>query len=565
MSRNVLTLSTILLLGACGSGEDATPYAGSSSDGPGFHVDLPGADQLSEARLREGIATLAADEFEGRSPSSPGEELTVAYLIQEFEAAGLEPGNEGSWTQDVPLVSITVAGSPSMTVSGHGTSTELEMGRDFTAGTKRVVDQVSLDESEMVFVGYGIVAPEYGWNDYEGLDMAGKTAVILVNDPGYATQDEALFRGFAMTYYGRWTYKYEEAARQGAAGAIVVHETGPAGYPWGVVETGWTGPQFGLVAEDNNMSRAAVESWITMDVATDLFAKAGLDYEELRDAAAVPGFAPVPLGLSASVTLENEIERSTSQNVIAMIPGSERPDEYVIYAGHWDHLGVSPDESLEDRIYNGGLDNATGTSALLELARAFKSLDAAPARSVVFMPVTAEEQGLLGSEYYASNPVFPTSQTVAAINIDGLNIHGSMRDLVVVGYGASELDAVLEEWASSVGRVLRPDPEAEKGFYYRSDHFNFAKVGIPALYTDAGIDHVVHGEEWTLARREEYTAQNYHQPSDEYDPAWDLAGAMDDLHLYYAVGYDLANSDAWPNWREGNEFKAARDADRPGS
>ncbi len=564
MMRRVLTTSTILLLAACGSGEQPAPDA-SGGDLPDFSVDLPGADQLSEERLREGIAVLSSDEFEGRSPASAGEALTVAYLVEQFEAAGLEPGNGDSWTQDVPLVSLTAVGSPGMTITGNGTETALEMGPDFTAWTKRVVEEVSLDESEMVFVGYGIVAPEYGWNDYEGLDMAGKTAVILVNDPGYATQDEALFRGNAMTYYGRWTYKFEEAARQGAAGAIVVHETGPAGYPWQVVETGWTGPQFGLVAEDNNMSRAAVEGWITMEGAADIFAKAGMDYEELRDAAAVPGFQAVPLGMNASITLENEIERSTSRNVLAMIPGSERPDEYVIYAGHWDHLGVAPDESMEDRIYNGGLDNATGTSALLELARAFKSLDPAPARSVVFMPVTAEEQGLLGSEYYGSNPVFPTSQTVAAINIDGLNIHGSMRDLVVVGYGASELDDVLQKWTDSVGRVLRPDPEAEKGFYYRSDHFNFAKVGIPALYTDAGIDHVVHGEEWTLARREVYTAENYHQPSDEYDPAWDLQGAMDDLQLYYAVGYDLANSEAWPNWREGNEFRAAREADRPGN
>ena len=556
---------TALFFVGCG-GEPATESSEQAAEAvaPDFSVDLPGADQLSEARLREDIATLASDEFQGRAPSSPGEEITVAYLTEKFQEAGLQPGNNGGWTQDVPLVSIAVEGSPTMTVSGGGADAELEMGTQYVAWTKRVVDQVSLDDSDLVFVGYGIVAPEYDWNDYEGLDMAGKTAVILVNDPGYATQNDALFRGNTMTYYGRWTYKYEEAARQGAAGAIIVHETGPAGYPWGVVGTGRVGPQFGLVAPDNNMSRAEVEGWFTMEVAQALFQQAGLNYEELRDLAATREFAPVDMGLTADLVLDNSIERSTSKNVVALLPGSDRPDEYIIYTGHWDHFGVSPDETLEDRIFNGGFDNATGTAALLELARVYGAMDPAPARSIVFLAVTAEERGLLGSEYYGADPVFPTSQTVAAINIDGLNVDGQMNDVSVVGYGASELEDILQKYADQVGRVVKPESEPEKGYYYRSDHFNFAKVGIPALYTDSGIDHVVHGEEWTRARREDYTANRYHQPSDEYDPAWDLAGAMDDLSLFYAVGYDLATGTAWPNWRDGNEFKATRDADRPG-
>ncbi|MGH7541799.1 MAG: M28 family metallopeptidase, partial [Gemmatimonadota bacterium] len=443
--------------------------------------------------------------------------------------------------------------------AGPSGTLELAYGPEFMAWTKRVIDRAELAESEVVFVGYGIVAPEYDWNDYEGLDVAGKTVVMLVNDPGYATGDSALFNGRSMTYYGRWTYKYEEAARQGAAGALVIHETGPAGYPWEVVRGSWSGPQFGLVADDANLSRVAVEGWITADAARRVFERADLDYETAKQQAATRDFEPVALEQRASITLRNGVERSMSNNVIARLPGAERPDEHVVYMAHWDHLGMDP--SLEgDSIYNGALDNATGTAGLIEIAEAFQALDEPPARSVLFLAVAAEEQGLLGSAWYAQHPVVPLVETVAVINMDGLNVWGPMRDITVVGWGNSELDGLLETAAAERERVVRPDPEPEKGFFYRSDHFNFAKHGVPALYTDAGIDHVEHGEAWGRAQREAYTAERYHKPSDEYDESWDLSGAVDDLRLLFRVGHRLAASDAWPNWHEGSEFRAIRDS-----
>lgn len=519
----------------------------------------PALESITTEYLAAAIETLASDAFEGRGPSSEGEERTIAFLRDEFQRIGLEPGNGDSFFQEVPLVAITAQGAPALTVSGGGATTALAFGDDQVVWTKRVVEQSALENSDLVFVGYGVVAPEYDWNDYEGVDVRGKTVVILVNDPGFATQDEALFNGNAMTYYGRWTYKYEEAARQGAAGALVIHDMAPAGYGWGTVRSSWTGPQFDLVSDDGNMSRVAVEGWITLDAAQQLFAQARQDLDALRARAAQRGFEAVPLGLQASVSITNTLERSTSNNVLAVWPGSDRADEYVVYMGHWDHLGR--DAGLEgDQIYNGALDNATGTAGLLELAEAYTRLGERPSRSILFLAVTAEEQGLLGSAYYATHPVYPLNKTVAAINMDVLNHLGPMNDITVVGYGNSELDDYLEEAAAEAGRVVRSDPEPEKGFYYRSDHFSFAKEGIPALYTDAGIDHVEYGEAWTLEQREEYTAHNYHKPSDEYDPNWDLTGAVDDLELLFTVGYRLATSAAFPNWREGTEFKARRDA-----
>ncbi len=509
--------------------------------------------------LHADIRMLSSDEFEGRGPSSPGEEKTIAFLKREFEKLGLAPGNGESFFQEVPLVSITADPNATLRVRGGNATGRFRYGDEIMVWTTRGVDRVAISNSEMVFVGYGTVAPEYGWNDYEGLDVRGKTVVMLVNDPGFATKDTALFNGNTMTYYGRWTYKYEEAARQGAAGALIVHETEPAAYPWGTVKNSWSGPQFGLVTEDNNMSRVAIEGWLTIETARTVFAQAHLDYDSLKALAAQGGFEPVPMGLTASLTLGNTTQQSTSNNVLAVLPGSERADEYVVYMAHWDHFGLDP--SLDgDQIYNGALDNATGTAGLLEIAEAFASLERRQARSILFLAVTAEEQGLLGSAYYAANPVYPTEKTVAAINMDGLNILGPMRDVTVIGYGNSELDDYLAEAASSQNRVVRPDPESEKGYYYRSDHFNFAKVGIPALYADAGIDHVEYGEGWTRQKRDEYTAERYHEPSDEYDPDWDLSGAVDDLRLFFVVGYRLANESRFPNWREGTEFKAVRDS-----
>jgi Zn-dependent M28 family amino/carboxypeptidase len=513
---------------------------------------------ISVDDLKQHTKVLASDAFEGRLPSTPGEQKTVEYLKGEFEKLGLQPGNDGSWVQDVPLVSLTADPDMSLSIRGSRRVQDYTYGDDFVAWTERVVDSVDLDDSELVFVGFGIVAPEYGWDDYAGLDVEGKTVVILVNDPGYYSQDPEMFTGRAMTYYGRWTYKYEEAARQGAAGAIIVHETAPAAYPWQTVEGSWTGPQFSMVAEDNNMSRVKVEGWVQLEVAREIFRMAGLDYDELKQRAMSPDFKGVPMGVSASLTINNTVERSTSQNVLALLPGTDRADEYIIYMAHWDHLGRDP--NLEgDQIFNGALDNASGTASLLSLAKAFASLETRPERSILFLSVTAEEQGLLGSAYYGENPVYPLEKTVAAINIDGLNIYGPMNDIVVIGYGNSELDDYLIAAAESQGRVVRPDPQAEKGYFYRSDHFSLAKHGVPALYTDMGDDQVEHGVEWTRQKKDEWTATHYHRPSDEYSEDWDLRGAVDDVRLWFIVGYRLANESTFPQWREGSEFKAKRD------
>lgn len=521
--------------------------------------DVPETDLAVRAgELASHIEVLASDEFEGRLPSSAGEEKTISYLSQQFSDLGLEPGNGESYYQEFPLVSISADPNMTLAFEGPGDRLELSFSEAFVAVTRRGLERIELADSEVVFVGYGIVAPEYDWNDYAGLDVAGKTVVVLVNDPGFATEDETLFNGRAMTYYGRWTYKYEEAARQGAAAAIIVHETEPAGYPWAVVQGGWSGPQFHL-ADGGDRPLLDVESWISSEAALALFDSAGQSFHDLKARAATPTFAPVPLELQASVAFTNAIERSTSNNVLAVLPGSVSPDEHVIYIAHWDHLGSDP--GLEnDQIYNGAYDNASGTAGLLVLANVFADLEDPPGRSILFLAVGAEEQGLLGSAFFASNPTVPPQNIVAAINMDGLNVFGRMRDITVVGHGNSDLDGYVEESAAAQGRYVRPDPEPEKGFFYRSDHFEFAKVGIPALYTDPGIDHIEHGEEWGRAQRDEYTRERYHKPSDEYDPDWDLGGAMDDLQLLFRVGYQLASEETFPNWSTGNEFRARRDA-----
>ncbi|UCC83904.1 MAG: M28 family peptidase [Gemmatimonadota bacterium] len=540
-------VSLLIVVGACA---------------PADRVD-PGAQAamatITTDDLVKHVLVLGSDEFEGRFPGTPGEQKTLEYLQAEAERIGLQPGAGDGWFQEVQLVSITA--DPGMTLNFFGPegTNEYAYGTEFMAWTTRVVEQVEVDDSELIFVGYGTVAPEYGWNDYEGLDVSGKTVVMLVNDPGFATQDPALFNGRSMTYYGRWTYKYEEAARQGAAAALIIHDTEPAAYGWATVEGSWSGPQLNMVSEDNNMGRVKVEGWLQLEVAREVFAMAGLDLDELSQQASQGNFNAVPMGVTASTAIRNTVERSTSHNVLGILPGGERPDEYVIYMGHWDHLGMNP--ALEgDQIFNGAADNASGTAALLELAEAFASLETRPKRSIVFWWTTAEEQGLLGSAYYAANPIYPLEKTAGAINIDGLNIYGPMRDIYVIGYGNSELDEYLIEFAEWQDREVKPDAEAEKGYFYRSDHFPLAKMGVPALYTDVGDDHVEHGEAWTQQRKDEWTARQYHQPSDEYSEDWDLTGAVDDLHLWFLVGYKLANESTFPNWNEGTEFKAIRDA-----
>jgi len=520
----------------------------------------PALESLAAADLAADTRILASDEFEGRGLASEGEVKTINFLRDEFRKLGLEPGNGESFFQEIPMVLNTVDPAARLDIKGGKKPLSFTYKVEFVARTLRAVEESELADSEMIFAGYGIVAPEYGWNDYQDLDVRGKTVVVLVNDPGFATQDPALFSGRTMTYYGRWTYKYEEAARQGAAGVFIVHETEPAAYPWGVVQNSWTGPQFNLASEDNNMSRCAAEGWIHLEAARPIFAAAGLDYDTIKTTAAKRGFKAVPLGLKASLTLKNEIKKVTSHNVIARLRGSERPDECVIYMSHWDHFGKNP--ALEgDQIFNGAVDNATGTAALIELAEAFKALKRPPDRSIVFLAVTGEEQGLIGSGYYAEHPVFPAVKTAAVINMDALNVSGPMKDITVVGYGLSELDGYIEAAAKEAGRTVNPDPTPEKGSYFRSDHFPFAKQGIPAVYPSGGIDSVEHGREWTLARAEKYVAEMYHKPSDEFDPGWDLSGAIDDLRLLLKVGYRLAMETAFPNWKEGTPYKAKRDAD----
>jgi len=525
-------------------------------------------DAAAERITADGILahtrTLASDEFEGRLPGTPGEELTVAYLTEQFQALGLKPGNpDGTYVQPVPLVGITTTAQAGIIVNGR--PLPLEPLDDYVAVTRRLAEQTAVEDSAIVFVGYGVVAPEYGWDDYKGLDVTGKTIVMLVNDPavpdpGNPEQlDESMFKGRAMTYYGRWTYKYEIAAEKGAAAAIVVHETGPAGYPWGVVRTGWSGERFEIKASDDNISAVPAEAWMTLEKTRELFQADGKDFDALREQARSRDFQPVALNAAASFRLTNALHEVNSQNVVAKLRGAENPDEYVIYTAHWDHMGR--DETLEgDTIYNGAIDNASGTAVLLEIAEAFSNLGAAPRRSILFLAVTAEEQGLLGAKWYAENPLYPLEKTLANLNMDGVNQWGRTSDVVVVGLGASTLDDVATEVAAEQGRTLKPDAEPQKGYYYRSDHFEFAKLGVPAFYSDSGVDYIDKPAGYGEQKSKEYTANFYHQPSDEVRPDWDLAGAVEDARLLFEMGARVAADDRWPEWKEGSEFKAIREA-----
>jgi Zn-dependent M28 family amino/carboxypeptidase len=514
------------------------------------------ATTISGDDIKSNLAVLANDSMMGRKPFTEGETKTIKYLSDQFKKYGLEPGNNGSYFQDVPMVEITCTPSV-MTIAGK-TNLTLNPSADFVALTRRETDTVQLKNSPLVFVGYGVVAPEYKWNDYAGLDVKGKTVVVLVNDPGFKSGDPTLFHGDTMTYYGRWTYKYEEAARQGAAGILIVHQTEPASYPWQVVNTSNTGAKLELTQANKHMNRCKVEGWITEEAAAKLFAPAGIT-GDFRALARKKDFKAVPLNANITLLVQTKLKYSTSHNVVALLKGSSAPGEYVIYSAHWDHLGIGKPDASKDSIYNGAVDNGSGSAALLAIAKAFAAAKEKPKRSIVFLSVTAEEQGLLGSEYYATHPIFPVNKTVANLNMDALHPYGETKDIAVTGKGQNELEDQLEELAKADGRVLVGDPKPGAGSYYRSDHFNFAKVGVPALDINGGTDSKAHGKEWGLKQEEDYTANHYHQPSDNYSPDMDATGMVQTADLLYRLGTKLANETTWPGWKTGSEFKAVRD------
>ena len=545
-------------IGAVSCSLPAPPGAGSAPP----RVPLAQLPSLDTDALLAHTKVLSSDEFEGRAPGTKGEELTVNYLVDQFKKFGLRPGNtDGTYIQKVPLVGITPTPAPLVFKKGAQTQS-LKWKDDVVAWTKHVAESASLSDSELIFVGYGVVAPEFNWDDYKGVDLKGKTLVMLVNDPAVpdpanpSELDPKTFGGKAMTYYGRWTYKYEIAAQKGAAGALIIHETEPAGYGFNVVQ-GKTGEQFDLVTPDKNMGRVAIEGWITLDQSKKLLQSAGQDFDALKKQAATREFKPVPLGVTASMTIKNALRTIDSQNVVARFEGSDPAvkDEYVVYTAHWDHFGKTA-----EGIFHGAQDDALGCAALVEMARTFTKMPAPPRRSILFLAVTAEEQGLLGSQYYAVTPIYPMAKTVANINMDSWNVSGPTKDLTLVGYGASDLDDYARDAAAEQNRVVHGDAEPEKGFYYRSDHFSFAKQGVPALNPDAGVDYVGQPEEYSKKVRAEWNEKLYHTPLDVVTSDWDLRGTAEDLKLLLAVGYRVAQADKMPEWKPGNEFRAKREA-----
>ncbi|MEL6859012.1 MAG: M28 family metallopeptidase [Pseudomonadota bacterium] len=583
MRRFFLVASILAVAAACAPSEDvgetvtpetvpAEAETDTSAD-TGLILPLP-TDTAAAIRaddLRQRIAILSDDAFEGRAPAAEQGEKTADWLAAEMERVGLQPaGDNGTWFQTVSMVEQSLDEKASKLTVAGGASGEpypLELREDAVMWTKKQ-DRVeaSWQDSELVFVGYGVVAPEYGWDDYAGLDVEGKTVVMLVNDPGYARGDE-LFKGKSMTYYGRWTYKFEEAGRQGATGAIVVHETAPASYGWDVVENSWSGAQADLVRADGGANRTLFEAWISTEAARTLFAEAGLDFTEMQRRAKTPGFTSVDMGdLTMSGGLAQTISTTESRNVVGMLPGKTAPDEYMLYTAHWDHLGKKSEaregeptqDFYRDDIFNGAVDNATGTAALIEIAEGMAAEELE--RSSLFLAVTLEESGLLGSAYYAENPTVPMNQIVAGLNMDAMLPTGRTKDMIVVGYGASELEDLLKQHLDQTGRVIVPDPSPEAGYFYRSDHVSFAKKGVPMLYADGGSDKIDGGTAAGQAISDVYRTQRYHKPMDEYSEDWDISGMEEDVQALYAVGLKIAQSDLWPTWYPGNEFEAIRQA-----
>jgi Zn-dependent M28 family amino/carboxypeptidase len=560
--RRLVSIIAVCGLAACSQQQAPAPAsaasaAAASSAAMPAHAFSPAIDAGDFAAH---VQVLSSDAFGGREPGTQGEKRTTGYLIAQFKRMGLKPGNHGQWLQAVPVVSTELTNTGvTLDIAASGKQLPLAYRDDMIVGTLQGKPAVALKDSDVVFVGYGVDAPEDHWNDYKGLDVKGKTVIVLVNDPGFGDSDPALFKGRAMTYYGRWTYKYEEAARQGAAACFVVHDTAAAGYPWSVVQNSWSGPQFDLPASEDPAPRLAVAGWLTTDAARRLFKAAGKDFDALKAAADHRGFKPVELGATASIDLQSKIGHLESHNVLALQPGSTRPDEVVIYSAHWDHLGTDP--SLKgDQIYNGAVDNGTGVAALLELAGAFAHQQPPPQRSVLFAAVTLEESGLLGSKYYAAHPVFPLARTVADINMDALAPIGRANNITVIGLGNSQLDDYLKAAVTLQGRRLSAEDEPEKGFYFRSDHFSFAKAGVPALDVESGEDLRDGGLAAGRAAAAGYTAHRYHNPADEYDAAtWKLDGVMEDVQALYDVGRTLAAKTVFPQWSKDSAFRATRE------
>lgn len=536
----------LMFLIACNQNSNKTSEADSDST-------------ISADRLGRYISVLASDSFMGRKPFTESETKTINYLRDQFTALGLEPGNGNSYFQDVPMVNLAVNAAPTMQVQSPKGNFTLNGFDDYVIWTDKTDSSIAINNAEVVFAGYGVVAPEYKWNDYAGINVRGKIVLVLVNDPGFNSGDSTLFKGKTMTYYGRWTYKFEEAARQGAKGCLIVHNTVGASYPFTVVQNNWNTSRLHLDPRGKNEKNCDMIGWVSAPAAQKLLAASGFD-STLLTKGDLKGFKAVPLAVKLSTSMQVKATYNKSHNVIAKITGSKRPDEVIIYSAHWDHLGTGKADETGDTIYNGALDNASGTAGLLELAHAFKNMQPKPERTIVFLSVTAEEQGLWGSAYYAQNPVYPAAKTIANINMDGLNAFDKTKDIIVVGEGQTDLEDYLKEATENAGRYIAFEPHPEAGYYYRSDHFNFAKVGIPALYIERGVDVVGKGKEYGMKLGDEFRAKHYHRPSDEYDPkTWTFAGGVDDLKLLFEVGKRIASGDKVPQWKEGSEFKEVRE------
>lgn len=576
-----LLIPAALMLSACGA--DAPPPEAAAPAAPSkpAYVELkadPAKATLSAAidanDFAKHLQTLSSDEYEGRGPGSLGERLTLNYFENEFRRIGLLPAvadgkpckafpcEGASYFQRVPMVETKVDAATTLTFNVGGQTQTLALGKDMVIGSRAEKPQIDLKDSDVVFVGYGVNAPEQNWNDYAGIDVKGKTVVLLINDPGFLRKDESLFKGRAMTYYGRWTYKFEEAARQGAKAALIVHNTEPAAYGWDVVVNSWTGPAHDLPLSEDPEKRIDAQGWITLDAAKALFAADGKDFEKLMLDADSQGFKAVPLNAKANASIRLTMENKFSNNAVAILPGTEKPDESVLYMGHWDHLGVNEAaKDGEDRIFNGAIDNATGVAGALEIAHAFATMDPKPKRSIVILLPTLEESGLLGSKYFAAHPPVSLAKMAAVINMDALPVRGRNLDMGVVGQGqSSDLELMLLQLLTAQGRTMEPEASPEKGFFFRSDHFNFAKQGVPALYARAGLTHadkgVAYAEQWS----DDYTKHRYHQPADAFDANWDYAGVIDDLNIYFEAGKRLSEPGVWPQWSEGSEFRTAREA-----